>query len=94
MPLNRRVPKRGFTNIFKKQIAVINLDDLDRMTQDTSNADLEAWAKQGLINKAKDGVKVLGRGELSRPLTVRAHFFSERAKKKILSTGGQIEEII
>jgi len=92
--LNRRVPKRGFTNIFKKQIAVINLDDLDKMVQDTSSADLEAWANQGLIKKAKDGVKVLGRGELSRPLTVRAHHFSETAKKKIVATGGKIEEII
>ncbi len=92
--MNRRVPKRGFTNIFKKQIAVINLDDLDKMTRDTSSADLEAWANQGLINKAKDGVKVLGRGELSRPLTVRAHYFSETAKQKIVATGGKIEEII
>ena len=93
MPMNRRLPKRGFTNTFKKQIAVINLDDLERLTRETNTADAVLWLKEGRIKKARDGVKVLGRGELSRPLTVRAHFFSESARKKILASGGRIEEI-
>jgi len=93
MPLNRRLPKRGFTNIFKKQIAVINLDDLDKLRHDTPTADMEMWIKEGLIKKGKDGVKILGRGEISGPVTVRAHYFSETARKKILASGGKIEEI-
>lgn len=94
MPLNRRLPKRGFFNYFRKQIAILNLDDLEKMTPDTSTVDLEAWVVQGRIKKARDGVKVLGRGEISRPLTVRAHYFSETARKKILASGGKIEEVI
>ena len=94
MPLNRRLPKRGFTNIFKKQIATINLGDLEKAAQDTASVDLQAWIEQGRIKKAKDGVKVLGRGEISRSIAIRAHYFSETAKKKILASGGPIEEII
>ena len=94
MPLNRRLPKRGFTNYFRKQIAILNLDDLDKMTQEDPTADLEAWVVQGRIKGARDGVKVLGRGNLSRPLTVRAHSFSETAREKIIASGGKIEEII
>jgi len=93
MPLNRRLPKRGFTNIFKKQIAVINLDDLDKAAQDTTQVDVRTWVEQGRIKNARDGVKVLGRGEITRALTVRAHFFSASAREKILASGGTIEEI-
>ncbi len=93
MPLNRRLPKRGFTNTFKKQIATLNLDDLDRMAPEASEINVLVWVAEGRIKKAKDGVKILGRGELSRPLTVRAHLFSHTAKEKILSAGGKIEEI-
>jgi large subunit ribosomal protein L15 len=94
MPLNRRLPKRGFTNTFKKQIAALNLDDLVRMAQDLSEVNVQVWVAEGRIKKAKDGVKILGRGELSRPLSVRAHLFSQTAREKILSAGGSIEEII
>jgi large subunit ribosomal protein L15 len=93
MPLNRRLPKRGFTNIFKKQIAVINLDDLEKTAQDTTHVDVQSWVEQGRIKNARDGVKVLGRGDLSRALTVRAHYFSASAREKILASGGTIEEI-
>ena len=94
MPLNRRLPKRGFTNTFKKQIATLNLDDLDRMAQDQSEVNVQVWIAEGRIKRAKDGVKILGRGELSRSLTVRAHLFSHTAREKILAAGGKIEEII
>jgi large subunit ribosomal protein L15 len=93
MPLNRRLPKRGFTNTFKKQIASLNLDDLNRIAQEQSEINVEVLIAEGRIKKARHGVKILGRGELSRPLTVRAHFFSHTAKEKILAAGGTIEEI-
>jgi large subunit ribosomal protein L15 len=94
MPLNRRLPKRGFTNIFKKQIAILNLDDLEKIATDDASVDARLLINEGRIRRAKDGVKILGRGKITRPLTVRAHFFSESAKKKILASGGNIEEII
>lgn len=94
MPLNRRVPKRGFTNPFRRQIATLNLDELDRMAREQSEVNVQVWVAEGRIKKAKDGVKILGRGEISRPLTVRAHLFSQTARQKILSAGGRIEEII
>jgi large subunit ribosomal protein L15 len=93
MPMNRRLPKRGFTNTFKKQIATLNLDDLDRMAPEASEINVLVWVAEGRIKKARDGVKILGRGEISRPLTVRAHLFSHTAKEKILSAGGTVEEI-
>jgi len=93
MPLNRRLPKRGFHNPFRKQIAVLNLDDLVKLAQGRSDLDLQQWIEEGRIKKARDGVKVLGRGEVPSPLSVRAHFFSESARKKILDAGGRIEEI-
>jgi len=93
MPLNRRLPKRGFTNIFRKQIAIINLDELEKLAGDSSEINMEDWIKDGYIKKAKDGIKILGRGEISRPMTVKAHKFSESARKKILAAGGKVEEI-
>jgi large subunit ribosomal protein L15 len=93
MPLNRRLPKRGFHNPFRKQIAVLNLDDLVKLAQGRSDLDLQQWIEEGRIKKARDGVKVLGRGEVPSPLSVRAHFFSGSARKKILDAGGRIEEI-
>ena len=93
MPMNRRLPKRGFTNTFKKQIATLNLDDLVRMAPEESEINVLVWVAEGRIKKAKDGVKILGRGEVSKPLTVKAHLFSHTAKEKILSAGGKVEEI-
>lgn len=93
MPLNRRLPKRGFTNTFKKQIATLNLDELDHLAQEQSEINVQVLIAQGRIKKARHGVKILGRGEISRPLTVRAQLFSHTAKEKILAAGGRIEEI-
>lgn len=92
MPLNRRIPKRGFFNAFSKDYSILNVDDLSIMANKDS-VDVIALMKQGRIRKAKDGVKILGRGELKNALTVRAHKFSRVAKEKIIAAGGVIEEI-
>ena len=91
--MNRRLPKRGFHNPFRKQMAVLNVGDLVKLAQGRSELDLQEWIEKGRIKKAGDGVKVLGRGEVSVPLSVRAHFFSGSARRKILDAGGRIEEI-
>ena len=87
MPLHRRLPKRGFTNIFKKQYAVINLGRLEKLEGDTFNADNLIAA--GLIHKVKDGLKILGTGQLTRGITVEAHHFSKSAVEKIEKAGGK-----
>jgi len=92
MPLQRRIPKRGFTNIFRKEYAIVNLDDLAAM----SGADPvtpEMLKQKGLINDMKSGLKVLGTGELKAKLTVRAHKFSKSAVEKIQAAGGKAEVI-
>jgi large subunit ribosomal protein L15 len=92
MPLQRRIPKRGFTNIFRKEYAVVNLSDLDKM----SGSDLvtpETLMQKGLIKDLKAGVKILGMGELKSKLTVRAHKFSKSALDKIQAAGGKAEVI-
>src|SRR5271156_6422185 len=81
MPLHRRLPKRGFTNIFKKQFAIVNLGRLEKLEGDTFNAD--TLMKLGVIKKLHDGLKVLGTGELTRTITVEAHHFSKSALDKI-----------
>jgi large subunit ribosomal protein L15 len=93
MPLNRRIPKRGFINIFRKQYAILNLDDLSRMAIEHDIVDVTALVKESRIKKAPVGVKILGRGVLKKALTVRAHKFSQGAKDKILAVGGVVEEI-
>ena len=92
MPLQRRLPKRGFTNIFKKQYALIHIDDLNRFKKDEV-VDVEALKKAGLVNKLTAKVKILGDGELKNALTVKAHKFSESARKKIEAASGKIEVI-
>ncbi len=94
MPLFRRLPKRGFTNIFKKQIGTINIDDLNRFEEGTVVTP-ELLFESGLVKKSrsKDGVKVLGNGELGVKLTVKAQSFSKSAIEKIESTGGKVEVI-
>ncbi len=94
MPLFRRLPKRGFTNIFKKEIGTINIDDLNRFEEGTV-VNPELLIQNGLIKKAhsKDGVKILGDGELNVKLTVQAQRFSKAAVEKIESTGGKAEVI-
>ena len=91
MPLHRRLPKRGFTNIFKKQYALVNLGRLDKMAGDTFSAD--SLMASGIIKKLGDGLKVLGSGELTRAITVQAHLFSASAKQKIEAAGGKVEVI-
>lgn len=92
MPLQRRIPKRGFTNIFRKEYAIVNLSDLDTMS-DTDVVTPEALMQRGLIKDLKTGVKVLGMGELKSKLTVRAHKFSKSALEKIQAAGGKAEVI-
>jgi large subunit ribosomal protein L15 len=92
MPLHRRIPKRGFTNIFKKEFAVVNLADLE--TFDNGATVDEATLRQsGRIKGRYDGVKVLGNGDLTKKLTVHATKFSETARKKIEAAGGTCQEI-
>ena len=90
MPLQRRVPKRGFTNIFKKKFALVNVRDLNRF-EANSIVDVEALQKVGLVKKVHDGVKVLGKGEVSVPLTLRVHRVSKGAAEKIVAAEGKIE---
>ena len=86
MPLHRRLPKRGFTNIFKKQYAIVNLGRLEKLEGDAFNAD--RLLELGVIRKLGDGLKILGTGPLTRRITVEAHLFSKSAKEKIEAAGG------
>ena len=90
MPLARRVPKRGFTNIFATKYAIINVADLNKF-DDGAVVDTKAIVEAGLVKKVLDGVKVLGNGELSKKLTIQVAAFSESAKKKIEEAGGKAE---
>ena len=90
MPIIRRIPKRGFTNIFKKDIAIVNLDALNVFKSRTIVTP-ELLLEKGLVSKSKDGLKVLGNGELKKALTVKANFFSKTAEEKIIAAGGKIE---
>ncbi len=92
MPLQRRLPKRGFTNIFRKEYSVVNLADLEKMAG-SDPVTPEALMQKGLIKDLKNGVKVLGTGELMTKLTVRAHKFSKSALDKIQAAGGKAEVI-
>ena len=92
MPLQRRVPKRGFNNIFASKFTAINVSDLNRF-EDGAVVDTKALLDAGVIKKANDGVKILGRGELTKKLTVNVAAFSEGAKKKIEEAGGKAEVI-
>ncbi|HEX8171202.1 MAG TPA: 50S ribosomal protein L15 [Thermoanaerobaculia bacterium] len=92
MPLHRRLPKRGFTNIFKKEYAVVNLSDLERF-DNGATVDEAALREAGLVKGRNDGVKVLGTGELTKKLTVSATKFSATARKQIEAAGGTCQEI-
>jgi len=92
MPLHRRLPKRGFTNIFKKDYAVVNLSDLERFDNGAS-VDETMLRQAGLVKGQHDGVKILGDGELSKKLTVSATKFSASARKQIEAAGGTCQEI-
>lgn len=90
MPLQRRVPKRGFNNIFAKQYAAINIKDLERF-EDGAVVDAQALLDAGILKKTLDGVKILGNGELTKKLTVNCAAFSASAKEKIEKAGGKAE---
>jgi large subunit ribosomal protein L15 len=87
MPLHRRLPKRGFTNIFKKHYALVNLGRLDKLEGDQFNP--ERLAELGVVHKLRDGLKVLGSGELTRKVRIEAHLFSKSALEKIQKAGGE-----
>lgn len=90
MPLQRRIPKRGFTNIFRREYTVVNLRDLEGMSGTVTPETLKA---QGVVKKLQSGIKVLGIGDLKTALTVRAHKFSKSAVEKIQAAGGKAEVI-
>ena len=92
MPLQRRVPKRGFNNIFATKFAIINVSDLE-VFEAGAVVDAAALQEKGLVKKLYDGVKVLGNGNLSKAVTVKASAFSESAKSKIEAAGGKAEVI-
>lgn len=92
MPLYRRLPKIGFTNVFRKEYAVVNLSDLERFDNGTI-VNPEVLKAAGLVNAMLAGVKILGNGELTKNLTVQAHKFSKTAAEKIAAAGGKVEVI-
>jgi large subunit ribosomal protein L15 len=91
MPLHRRLPKRGFTNIFRKEYAIVNVAALEAL--EGTSFDPGALLELGVIKKLNHGLKILGTGELTRALTVRAHVFSKSALDKIQKAGGTAEVI-
>lgn len=93
MPLQRRIPKRGFNNIFVKEIAAVNVSALDKAFEDGAVVDVNALIEKGLVKKALDGVKILGNGEISKKLTVKVNAYSDSAKQKIEAAGGKAEVI-
>ena len=90
MPLYRRIPKRGFTNIFAKEYVIVNVSELNRF-DDNMVITPEVLLSEGLIKRINDGVKILGDGEISKKLTVKAHKFSKTAAEKIEAAGGKVE---
>lgn len=92
LPLYRKLPKRGFHNKFATVYATVNVEALNRF-EDGAVVDLEALLATGVIRKSLDGLKVLGNGELTKKLTVRAACFSASAKEKIEAAGGKVEEV-
>ncbi len=92
MPIHRRLPKRGFKNHFKKVFAIVNVQDLNRFDADTV-VDEVALIKSGLVKGDRDGIKLLGKGDVQVPVTVRINRISESARQKIEAAGGKIEVI-
>jgi large subunit ribosomal protein L15 len=89
MPLQRRLPKIGFTNIFQKNRVIVNVGVLDKLEETTITPDV--LVNEGIIKKVGDGVKILGNGDITRSITVKAHAFSASAKEKIEKAKGSIE---
>ena len=92
MPIYRRLPKRGFNNIFAKQYVSVNVEALNRL-EDGSEVTAEVLKEAGVISKIRDGVVILGRGELNKKLTVKAVRFSKTAEEKIVAAGGKAEVV-
>jgi ribosomal protein L15 len=93
MPLQRRIPKRGFNNIFAKAVAAVNLSTLNRKFEDGATVDIEALVNAGVVKNGFDAVKILGNGKLDKKLTVKVSAFSESAKAAIEAAGGKAEVI-
>lgn len=93
MPLHRRLPKRGFTNIFRRLFAIVNVEALNQFAPGT-RVTPEELAARGVVKNFRDGVKILGDGELKVKLTVAAHAFSARARAKIEAAGGSVEVLL
>ncbi len=91
MPLQRRMPKRGFNNIFADEFATVNVSELEKRFEDGAVVDAAALIACGAIKDAKDGVKILGNGELTKKLTVKAVKFTASAQEKIEKAGGKAE---
>lgn len=92
MPLYRRLPKVGFTNIFRKEYAIVNVSDLD-IFENGAVVTPEDLKQAGLVKAEKSGIKILGNGDLNKTLTVKAHKFSKTAEEKIAASGGKVEVI-
>ncbi len=92
-PLQRRMPKRGFTNIFKKEYVVINVKSLDERFEEGMVVTPETLVESGLVKNVKDGIRILGSGDITKALTVKAQGFSKTAVEKITAAGGKVEVI-
>ena len=92
MPLSRRLPKRGFRNLFKKEVIAVNIEFLNRFAEN-SVVDAELLLKSGLIKKTGDAIKILGKGEIKVPLTIKVDMISKGAKEKIEAAGGTVVEV-
>ncbi|HPJ97338.1 MAG TPA: 50S ribosomal protein L15 [Syntrophales bacterium] len=92
MPLSRRLPKRGFRNFFRREVIAVNVENLNRFEQNAV-VDAELLLKSGLIKKTGDAIKILGKGEIKVPLTVKVDMISKGAKGKIEAAGGSVVEV-
>ena len=92
MPLKRRLPKRGFHNIFKRSFAIVNIKDLKRFEKG-SVVDIQAFIASGLVKQLQGGIKLLGEGDIQHPLTVQVHACSKSAQEKIEAAGGKVETV-
>jgi large subunit ribosomal protein L15 len=92
MPLHRRLPKRGFTNIFRKEYAIVNVGTLEKLEGDTFTP--ESLVASGVVKKQFDGLKILGSGELTRKISIQAHVYSKAALDKIEKAGGTAEVLV
>ncbi len=92
MPLQRRIPKRGFSNaLFKKEYAIVNLDDINKIIDEVEVITPEILLQKGIINKLKSGLKVLGNGDINKAITIKTHAISKTARQKIEVKGGKVE---